>query len=398
MKPPRRPTVLIGFAEAFAAIETAWSLQRAGIHVVAFGRAGRRSALTYVRGVEVIPVPPPEDHLDATLRELSGIVASRRLSAVLPLDDAALLLSTRLALGDIPIVGLGLDGPALALDKVAQIRAARAAGLPVPPTEVFETVEDVPRCSDAVMIKPADAVRIEDGRLIRPGGRVCASQQELDGARRTMAAGRVLVQPLLHGRGEGLFGYSTEEGPTAWSAHRRLRMVNPQGSASSACASIPVDPWLQERVQSFIRDAGWRGMFMVEFLRDSGGTPWFMELNGRPWGSLALARRRGFEYPAWTVQEILGEKPSPPLPFDAPDITARHVGREILHLAFVLRGPQSQALVDSWPGRWRTVSDLATVSRRDRLYNADLRQFWVLFVDTWRTVADQVRSARWRTR
>ena len=31
------------------------------------------------------------------------------------------------------------------------------------------------------------------------------------------------------------------------------------------------------------------------------GPAWFVELNGRPWGSMALARRQGLEYPAWQV-------------------------------------------------------------------------------------------------
>ena len=48
----------------------------------------------------------------------------------------------------------------------------------------------------------------------------------------------------------------------------------------------------------------WRGMFMLEFLRAKDGTAWFMELNGRPWGSMALARRSGLEYPAWALRQL----------------------------------------------------------------------------------------------
>ena len=43
-------------------------------------------------------------------------------------------------------------------------------------------------------------------------------------------------------------------------------------------------------------------MFMIELLRDRTGKVWFVELNGRPWGSMALSRRQGFEYPAWHVK------------------------------------------------------------------------------------------------
>lgn len=50
---PDRPLVLMGFAEALAAIETAWSLQAADFKVVAFCPAGNRPALRHVRGLEV---------------------------------------------------------------------------------------------------------------------------------------------------------------------------------------------------------------------------------------------------------------------------------------------------------------------------------------------------------
>lgn len=92
------------------------------------------------------------------------------------------------------------------------------------------------------------------------------------------------MQPLIRGVGEGLFGYVGPRGVTAWSSHRRVRMVNPHGSASSACRSNPVDGDLIGPSERFLSAIGWRGMFMLEFLRDSDGEPWFMELNGRTWG------------------------------------------------------------------------------------------------------------------
>ena len=64
-------------------------------------------------------------------------------------------------------------------------------------------------------------------------------------------------------------------------------------------------------VDRFLTDAAWQGMFMIELLR-SGSTYWFMELNGRAWGSLALSRRLGFEYPAWAVARALDPDAAPP--------------------------------------------------------------------------------------
>jgi hypothetical protein len=176
----------------------------------------------------------------------------------------------------------------------------------------------------------------------------------------------------------------------AWSAHRRFRMVNPQGSASSACDSRTVDECLRSPAERFLRSIGWRGMFMLEFLRDPHGTPWFMELNGRAWGSMALSRRRGFEYPAWTVQAALDDGFRPIGPPSPPDVRCRHVGMEIAHAAFVIRGPRSKALVE-WPGRTRTVRDLLRIGPTDHLYNWCRSEPAVLLADTWQTLAYYLR-------
>jgi hypothetical protein len=107
-----------------------------------------------------------------------------------------------------------------------------------------------------------------------------------------------------------------------------------------------------------------------------------MELNGRAWGSMALARRRGFEYPAWTVQAALDPGFVPTAPASPPDVLARHLGMELAHLAFVLRGPQSKALT-SWPRFWPTLRAMARPSRRNRLYNWRRSEPDVLAADTW---------------
>jgi hypothetical protein len=136
---------------------------------------------------------------------------------------------------------------------------------------------------------------------------------------------------------------------------------------------------------------------MIELLRDAEGRPWFMELNGRAWGSMALARRRGFEYPAWTVQAALDPDFVPAAPVDPPDILARHLGMELAHVAFVLRGPQSKALT-KWPKLWPTLRAMIRPSRRNRLYNWRASEPDVLAADTWSFIRFFARrAARTRT-
>ena len=386
------PLILVGFAESYAAIEAAWSLKEAGFRVSAFSRSGATAALRHVAGVRVYSVTPPEVDAARSLDDVRTIVRSINPAAYLPLDDAAVWAAQGLDIADLRVAGPTGTAASYALDKELQIGAAADAGLLVPPTRLIRSLEDARDAVYPIVVKPTQVVRIVSGRLIRPKGVVCADADELRSAASLLEMGPALAQPLIAGVGEGLFGHMTKDGVTAWSAHRRLRMVNPQGSASSACASRSPDPALLAPAERFLRAIGWRGLFMLEFLRDVDGRPQFMELNGRTWGSLALARRRGFEYPAWTVRSSLDASFVPVAPADPPDMVCRNLGMELMHLAFVLRGPQSIALRD-WPKLWPTIRDLLRVSRKDRLYNWKRSEPSVLAWDTAQTLGFYVRRA-----
>ena len=374
------PLVLVGFGEAYAAIETAWSLRDAGFRVAAYTRSGEHPAVRRVRGVELHEVAPPEAGVERTLEDLRSLIRTLEPDALMPLDDASVLLSGTLE-------GVTIAGPTgkrieYALDKALQVEAARAAGLLVPPTAIVTSADELKVREFPAFVKPARALYEVNDRLTRPTGSVVADEEELERAAAEEWHPPLLVQPLLEGVGEGVFGLVAKNGVTALSAHRRVRMLNPQGSASSACESIAVDEELVAPIERFLTSIDWSGLFMVELLRDAEGRAWFMELNGRAWGSMALARRRGFEYPAWTVRAALDPDFVPVEPTDPPEILARHLGMELAHLAFVVRGPQSKAL-GSWPKLWPTIRAMGHTSRRNRLYNWRRSEPDVLAADTW---------------
>lgn len=374
-------TVLIGFADALAAPEVAWSLLDAGAHVVAFARRGRRSALRRSRHVSVIDITAPERDCRAALDDLARATARCAPSAVMPLDDAALWLcdaAARAGLGA-PVAGPTGATAQLALDKGRQIAAATDAGFSVPLTQMITSRGQLDGVSEfPFVLKPVAAAHEHDGRLRRGSAAVCADVHERERAAREWSGERMLAQPLIHGTGEGLFGLAGPEGIWALSAHRRVRMANPQGSGSSACMSVAVDPELATCAERMLVAAGWRGMFMLEFLRDRNGTPWFMELNGRPWGSMALARALGLEYPAWAMRQLEDPCFRPDCEIREGQL-CRHLGRELVHLAMVMRGPRSAAL-SQWPSRRATVSDVLRVHRGERWYNWRRGEL-ALFVD-----------------
>lgn len=167
-------------------------------------------------------------------------------------------------------------------------------------------------------------------------------------------------------------------------------MMNPHGSGSSACVSEPVGEELKPKVESLITRAGWRGLFMVEVLRDRFRTPWFIELNGRPWGSMALSRRQGLEYPAWHVRVAMNQDPCLGfVPAHAGDIVCRNLGRELMHLLFVFRGARSKALGD-WPPLWKSVREVIDIRRGDTLYNWRRDDPRVFIADCYYTFSDNL--------
>ena len=392
--------VLVGFADALAAPEVAWSLLDAGRPVVAFARRGSRPALRRASGVRIVEISSPERDAARALDELRTLATAGRFAAVMPLDDAALWLCDQaLRHLEIQVAGPTGQGARLALDKRLQLEAAAAAGLAVPPSRCIESVDELMALREFPLhLKPARPVEISGGRLARGANYICADPDELHTAAKSWAAAHPLIaQPLLTGTGEGLFGLAGPTGVQAWSAHRRVRMMNPQGSGSSACMTKAVDPELAHAAELMLGNAGWVGMFMLEFLRDDQGRPWFMELNGRPWGSMALARRSGLEYPAWAVQQIAD--PTLALPFQiVPEgQVCRHLGRELVHMLMVLRGPRSEASTD-WPSRRRTLRQILQFSSRDGWYNARRGDRALFVEDTLRTVLSQLAGGArsWR--
>src|ERR1700690_2691660 len=374
-------TVLIGFAEALSAPEVAWSLVDDDFNVIAFARRGRPSALRHSRHVVCHEICPPESDLQAAISDLQSLLTSledqgggnQRL--LFPLDDKAVYLCGKVKLqGGWLSVGPSGQSAELALNKCLQTEAARNAGFNVPETLLVRTANEILNSSLAqsfpIILRPAECVPTYQGRVYAGRHWVCANLDEL---KRALAQWEervpLLAQPFVAGTGEGIFGLAAPDGVRAWSAHRRLRMMNPQGSGSSACISQPVPEELKPRVQALVAATKWRGLFMIELLRDLSGKSWFVELNGRPWGSMALSRRQGLEYPSWHArlamhqQSRVGVALSP-----APGLVCRNVGRELMHILFVLRGARSKALTE-WPSFWKTLGRVIRVHRGDAFYN-----------------------------
>jgi hypothetical protein len=388
--------VLIGFAECVPAPEVAWSLADAGFRVTAFSRRGAKPLLRRCRDVDIVSVEPPETDVRTTQRDLERAIAATGASVFLPLDDQSVWLCSRV--DGAAIARPNSEHVQVALDKRLQIEHALAAGFRVAQTQIG-TADEIgahPSVDYPLILRPANAIEERSGRLVRHGPLACADDVELDAALQHLGDRILIAQSLLRGTSEGLFGLATDSGIEAWSAHRRIRMVDPHGSGSSACVSTRVPDDLLEPAKRFIERVRWSGMFMFEALRDADGTPWFIEFNGRAWGSMALARRIGFEYPAWAARAAIDPRARVEPPPIREGVVCRHLGMDLLHAVAVLRGPKSRAV--EWPSRWRTLRDVLTFRPNETWYNAR-RGCRIIFVeDAARAFAELARRLVKRVR
>lgn len=389
--------ILIGFAEAVPAPEVFFSLHHGGYEVAAFTRGGAGSpTLRHLPLVAVHDIPAPEGDVIGAKAGLAAVAEG--YDAVFALDDVALWLANAALDADVPMIHATGAQAAVALDKIAQIEAARAAGFAVPDTCVAHTPAEA-RASAMFpsIIKPALPIQEDGAQGLEKGGAMYAlSAKDLADIpdQGHGLAFPALIQPLVAGTGEGVFGFATDQGVINWSGHARVRMMNPHGSGSSACRTRHPDAATRAAGEAMMMALGWRGPFMIELLRDADGTAWFMELNGRMWGSLALARRAGFEYPLWAVEAVLKGQMPPNVSRPETETVQRHLGRELLHLLFTLKGPKSAFHKPGWPKLWRSLIGVLAPAPLRRFYNYDPAFRTYFLRDAWAVVAGFLRSRR----
>lgn len=397
----RKPITVIFFAESFSCPEVAWSLSDRGFQVIAAARRHSHAAIRVSRYATTFDVTSPELDAAATVNDLEAQIkrllkSSTAKVALLALDDAALWVCSQLTMREQLIV-VGPADVSLALDKEAQIAMARKAGFNVPETVTIRSGDSVPPpiCGFPLILKPLRSISLNRGRLTKGHFNICRDNLDFKAAIRDSATSEpMLAQQHITGIGEGLFGLASRNMVACWSSHQRIRMMNPMGSGASACVSIAARPKDVEAGARFIEISAWRGPFMIELLRDQEGKTWFMEFNGRIWGSTALARRCGLEYPAWAVQDALGIDLDPAIPSDLKlGTVSRHAGREAMHGLFVLRGPRNN-YSRGWPSKWKTLFRLLRLRKSEHWYNWRSDDWRVFFRDFAVTITDNVFKRR----
>jgi predicted ATP-grasp superfamily ATP-dependent carboligase len=293
-----------------------------GVPVHAIGRSehaiGRASKWT--TSFSVRPTGAVADWLPALIRETGA-------GALLAISEGDLI-----ALAALPAVieGCRILTPrtaplAVVLDKAATLDRARGLGIDVPdswqprPGEDFAT--EAATLSYPLVLKWADPPAIlphlaehaidfiKCEHIDSPDAIIAAL------ARYDRLSAFPLAQTYCPGTGLGQMFHMKDGTATLSFQHRRVHEWPPEGGVSTVCATVPLDQHGDQRAKSetLLASIGWEGPAMVEYRYDlRTGKYWLMEINGRFWGSLPLARHAGAEFAWETYAQAMGIATVPP--------------------------------------------------------------------------------------
>jgi protein-tyrosine-phosphatase/predicted ATP-grasp superfamily ATP-dependent carboligase len=173
---------------------------------------------------------------------------------------------------------------------------------------------------------------------------------------------RIIAQELIAGTGAGTF-YLKFGGKTYMRfAHRRLHEIPYTGGTSSLRESVHDDE-LTNLGEILLDAIGYEGVAMVEFRRSASDLrPYFLEINGRLWGSLALALHCGIDFPKYLIQCYEGNDPFPDPPRYRAGVKCRNIfPGELSHLFSVLRARPGKG-VERRPSKTAAVVKFAVLS------------------------------------
>lgn len=252
-------------------------------------------------------MPPPEEDEAGFVEAVRKAVAAGGYDLVFGAGDGEVLALSagRDELGTMFPYGPH-EGVVRAFDKVELSAAARRAGLGVP--------EEADAADAPVVIKPRHTtVRDPDGGPLRLRAEVAETPD--DAARQVAYLESVGAEPLVQRFVEGdlvaLVVVADRESRVVAAIQQRTGAIWPRQSGGTVRAvTEPVDEALAERVGTLLSDLRWFGIAQAQFQVPPGGEPVLIDLNGRFYGSMALAMAAGPNLPAiWAALAIGAEVP-----------------------------------------------------------------------------------------
>jgi predicted ATP-grasp superfamily ATP-dependent carboligase len=309
--------ILVTDAETRGGLAVARGLHGAGFQVTTAAAANARPAPAHwsrsVRDRLVVPAPLEDE--EGFLGALVRAVRFGRYSVLVPGSDVSLLAISRGRRLLEPHVRSWLPPHELverSLDKLVLLSAASRHGLDQPPTSVCrgktEALSAASRIGFPLLVKPVTTILEVDGARQRVGAILARDEPTLEHA---VAAygGSCLVQRRERGAVWSFAGVFAQGRLLANVLSRYHRTCPPDAGGASFSETVRTPAWLEQRVSLLLEEIGWQGLFELELIKRADDGFAAIDLNPRPYGSLALAISAGANLPAIWCQHVLGQEP-----------------------------------------------------------------------------------------
>jgi predicted ATP-grasp superfamily ATP-dependent carboligase len=268
-----------------------------------------------------VTVCHPAAEPDAYCRQLAEAARSLGAAVVLPGTDRALATLSGKEHLFFPDTVLGM-GPAevvlRAMDKSQLAQVGSDVGLSVPPWVVLTeadltAAEDVEYPAIVKPVRPAGTRGAGDSFSARR----LESHSDLLDVIGSHPGQTWLVQPFISGVLEAACGVAWQGRVVCAAQQVADRIYPPDAGISAYARTVAPDPAVQRRVGALIEELGYSGIFQLQLLRTAAGRRYLIDMNLRPYGSLALTIAAGLNLPAIWADLLLGRSSA---------ASARHIG------------------------------------------------------------------------
>ena len=318
------PTVLVTDSSERAALAVIRSLGRRDVEVVAADSTSFNTGFLSKYCSRRIIYPSPQKNKRKFIDSMLRLVKNESFDLLIPITDFTMIpiLERRDEFEEYVKVAAPHYKTAIkALDKTQTIKIAEEQGIPCPRTFLFENIGDLREVAKnfkyPVVIKPktkvvwikerAITLKVTNKNyaynrddLIEKYAKITSQFNGFD-----IPPDLFLIQEFVEGDGYGVEVLMYNSELKALFMHKRLREYPISGGASTLRVSVRNEK-LKNYAVDLLKAMGWEGVAMVEFkLDEKSGDVWFIEVNGRFWGSLQLAISSGVDFPYLLYKSLM---------------------------------------------------------------------------------------------
>jgi predicted ATP-grasp superfamily ATP-dependent carboligase len=248
-----------------------------------------------------------------------------------------------------------LDVVRRSTDKAEVAPLAEGAGLKLPPTAEVDRRDAAAAAAELgypVMVKPIQSELAAQQMLVHADAHHAPDGASLAAALDSLPRDRVLVQKYLEGRLAAVCGVAWNGELVCASHQMAMRIWPPRAGVSAFAKTVPRDEEIEHGVARLVRALQLSGIFQTQFMQTRDGS-FFIDLNPRMYGSLALAIAAGLDLPSIWLELLTGGTPRPGeyrlgVNYRWIEHDVRAVARGMWH------GPRHDALIGLLPRRRTT--------------------------------------------